>query len=259
MRLGPLEAHWRFGSPLLGPHAVDLLIDTICSLRHSKFTGRIIIEVPGLKPGGRDAALLQSAFPSQERLGQDSQASASLLGGMDGWLSRRSGNFRRKLRKAQGAAAQYGVSFERHSPRSKAEASELYRRMLAIEAESWKGALGSGLFAVSRFYGALLQAYAAQGAVRVILARAGEVDIGFCFGGEAFGVYRGQQTSYAEAWKDFSLGVLMHFETAQWLSADKALLQHFGPISPRLSYKESFCELCHPSVQTVIHLQSGPS
>jgi len=258
VRLGPLEAHWSFGCPLLGPGSIELLIETIGELKRSRCPGQIIIDIPGLNPDGELTKAIESAFNSWEIFRQDPHAAASLESGLEGWLSRRSGNFRRKLRKAEGAALRRGVVFERHAPCSPLEADDLYSRMLKIEATSWKGAEGHGLLALNRFYGMLLRAYAQQGAARVIVARAEDNDIGFCFGGEALGIYRGQQTSYAEPWRDFSIGALMHQETARWLCEDGARLQHFGPIQRSLSYKARFCELQYPSVRALIRLRARP-
>ena len=254
LRFGPLEAHWGFGSPLLGPRASDLLFDLIDQLREAALPESITIDIPGLQPGGLHERWIAAAFPDRHLLAQDPHAAASLHGGLDGWMSRRSPNFRRNLQRAQRAADGHGVGFERHAPLTAQQARAVYRRMLDMEMRSWKGPARQGLLALPEFYAMLLAAYARRAAARVIIARASGEDIGFCFGGLSGGIYRGQQTSYVEAWRDVSLGVLMHRETARWLCDDGANLQHFGPAQPGMAYKSRFCELDQPSVRVIVDL-----
>lgn len=73
-------------------------------------------------------------------------------------------------------------------------------------------------------------------------------------GGASHGIYRGQQTSYRDDLAGFSIGTLMHFETAKWLAEDGARLQHFGPIQRSTSYKSGFCEIKLPSVLSVFRV-----
>ncbi len=251
-RFGPLEAHWGFGSPLLGPHAVDLLQEAIEQLRRASKQASITLSIPGLTPRSPLMHQLLAAFPACQAQRQDSHAAASLEGGFEGWLTRRSRNFRQKLGRAQRKAKQRSVSLVRYAPKSEHDARALYLRMLDVERCSWKGPVREGLLALKSFYGELLCGYARRSAARVIIARCEGQDIGFCFGGLSHGVYRGQQTSYAEAWSDCSLGLLMHAETAMWLCDDGAHLQHFGPVQRSMSYKASFCELSWPSIELML-------
>jgi hypothetical protein len=255
LHFGPLEAHWGFGCPMLGPGASDLLFDMIGQLRGAALPVPVTIDVPGLQPGGLHERQLAVAFPDRHLLEQDPHAAASLGGGIEGWMSRRSANFRRNLQRARRAADGHGLGFERHAPLTAQQARALYRRMLDIEVRSWKGPGREGLLALPEFYGMLLEAYARRGAARVIIARAGREDVGFCFGGLSRGIYRGQQTSYVQAWRDVSLGLLMHRETASWLCEDGARLQHFGPAQPGMDYKARFCELLQPSVRVIADLE----
>ena len=254
LRCSPLEAHWGFGSPLLGPAAADLLFDMIGRLREIALRVPVTIDIPGLRPGGLHERQLAAAFPGRHLLDQDPHAAASLDGGLDGWMFRRSSGFRRNLQRAQRAAAGHGVGFEWLAPTTAQQAHAVYQRMLDIEVRSWKGPAREGLLALTDFYGMLLAAYARRGAARVVIARAGGEDIGFCFGGLSHGIYRGQQTSYVEAWRDASLGLLMHRETARRLCEDGAGLQHFGPAQPGMAYKARFCELDEPSMRVILDL-----
>lgn len=244
----PLESHWGFGCPLLGPNAVELLQDSIAKLQSDPDSRSIALSIPGLTPGGLHLKQLLAAFPTGRIVRQDAHAAASLEGGFDGWLSRRSGNFRHKLKRSKRKARERGLYLERHAPTTESAANALYQRMLDVEHRSWKGPLEEGLLALKSFYGELLNGYAQRGAARVLVARWEDQDAGFCFGGLSHGIYRGQQTSYAEAWRDASLGLIMHAETARWLCDEGAALQHFGPVQRGMSYKASFCEQIRPSL-----------
>jgi hypothetical protein len=247
-QLGPLEGHWYFGSPVMGADALELLREVVCELRAALNSESIQVLVSGLDPKGQHARQISASFPAAQTHNQDPHIVASLAGGIDGWLSRRSGNFRRNLKRAHRQAQLEGVVFERAQPSSLAEADRLYERMLGVERKSWKGPVRKGLLQLSTFYRMVLRAYAERNCARVVIARHGSDDVGFCFGGASGGHYRGQQTSYRDNMSGLSIGTLMHFETARWLAEEGAKVQHFGPIQRIATYKHSFCELELPSV-----------
>lgn len=247
--LGPLEAHWSFGCPLIGPDAVKMLADMIEELRKARPGERISCSIPGLDPKGPLARQIEETFSGVRNRRQDSHAAASLAGGIEGWLSRRSGNTRKNLRRAQRCATDAEIHFERIQPRSAMDADLTYERMLQVEKESWKGQKSSGLFALERFYCLLLRAYAERDAARIIIARQGPTDVGFCYGGFSGSIYRGQQTSYSEHVAELSVGTLMHYETVKWLAEEEAHLHHFGPVQRNMSYKARLCEITLPSIE----------
>lgn len=242
VKLQAWEAHWKFASPLLGEAAVDLLVEAVSDLRQRLPNVPISIEVSGL-PAGKPPKALTRRFEPFSWRPHFSHAAASLDGGMDGWLSRRSAGFRRSLRRLKSNAEAAGLTFERCAPTTQDGASQAYARMLSVERLSWKGQCRSGLIAVQGFYGALLLRYALHKQAWIIFARQDERDVGFCFGGLVGQSYRGQQTSYAEDLATLSVGNLMHVETARWLCDERARFQHFGPLQPGLDYKARFCEL----------------
>lgn len=254
--LEPLEAYWKFGSPMLGPQALQLFDSAMRELARHKLERTIIVEVAGLSP---DDVLLQNlrshAHAMSPLLKQDPAVIASLDGGLEGWLSRRSRRFRKNLRRVQLHAREQGVIFERLSPTNKVEASRLYDRMLEVEKRSWKGPLKSGLFSLTRFYRELLEFYAERGAARVVMAVQDGIDIGFCFGGESYGIFRGQQTSFDEAFAPLGIGNQMHVETAAWLSESGASMQHFGPLQNLTPYKTHLCEVSLASVRAAFRVR----
>lgn len=245
--LVPLEPSWFFGSPLLGDGAEALLADALNDWIAEYGTCPDLL-ISGLIWQGAALARLLRGFGSAFHcyLYQESrQCSASLSGGLDGFLSRRSANHRHKLRKCARRAAGAGIGFERCRPLSAEAAQSVFARMLAVEKQSWKGIGHCGMAEPpsSRFYSIFLTALARTGDARVIFARHEDQDIGFIFGGMAGAVYRGQQFSFADSWRSFSIGNLLQLEKIRWLCEDGALRYDMGPISgPRMGYKSHWTE-----------------
>jgi len=253
--LTPIEPHWFFGCPLLGAHAAELFAAAMPLLekRYPRTFPRILIS--GIRPNGRLAQRLLRACGKDFLLYLHSdgvQCAASLHGGVDGFLSRRSANHRHKLKKAQRQARNAGVYFERNAPATAAEAKAVYARMLAVELSSWKGIGCCGMAEppARQFYGIMLRRLSASGQGRVMFARREDKDIGFIFGGKAGNIYRGQQFSYADDWKSYSIGNLMQMEQIAWLCEEGAKRYDMGPIvGPRMEYKSHWTEKKMP-IQT---------
>lgn len=238
--LVPVESSWLFANPLLGPRALDLLESFLTTWPELPN-----LLLSGLLPHGR---LLRKVV---RRLGRHYQIlplepcimrSASLAGGLDGFLSRRSRRLRSNLRAAGRRAADRGIVFERHAPTTVEAAAAAYERILAVEATSWKGIGECGMAeSPSReFYGAMLRRLAAAGNGRVIFARIDDRDVGFIFGGIAGDVYRGQQFSYDDALAGLSIGNLLAVEKIRWLVEDGVTRYDMGPL---MEYKLHWTEI----------------
>jgi CelD/BcsL family acetyltransferase involved in cellulose biosynthesis len=240
--LVPFEASWCYGCPLLGEGAVDALAQWLDALRgHGE---RPAVVVTGMAPDGATLSRIEREFArSHEVVAGEvaTQCVASLDGGLDGYLSRRSSHFRRRLRQADRRARGLGVDFERCAPSSVAEASAVYARMTAVEARSWKGLADCGMNtgASLPFYGRMLARLAVGGLARVMFARHDDKDVGFVYGGLVDGVYRGQQFSYDEQWHAHSLGNLLQLAQLTWLGEERARRYDLGPHMP---YKERWAE-----------------
>lgn len=246
--LAPLEAHWFFGCPLLGPEGPELLAANLDALAQAYAPAFPKIIIGGVRPGGRLAHRLLRRLGGRfdfYLIAEGVQGAASLSGGLDGFLSRRSANHRGKLGRAARRALREGVCFERVLPATPPEAATAYARMLAVERSSWKGIGRCGMAETPsrEFYDLMLGRLAAEKSGRIIFARHGGRDIGFIFGGLAGRVYRGQQFSYAEDWRDWSIGNLMQLEQVRWLCEDGARRYDMGPLSgPRMGYKSHWTE-----------------
>lgn len=243
-RIEPLECHWLFGNPLLGPHAVELLIELAQAWHAAEGVAPELL-ISGLLPGSERYREVLAAFARRGTVygvPPSVSCSASLAGGLDGYLSRRSAKHRRALRQAQRRARERGVTFERLSPTTVAAADRAYSRMIAVERASWKGSGHCGMAEPPslQFYAELLRRMARSNVARTVFARCGEQDIGFMLGGVAHGTFRGQQFSYVQDWANASIGNLLQHEQLAWLCEEGA---HRYDMGPRMDYKLHWTEI----------------
>ncbi len=241
----PLDQSWLYGAPLLGPDAVELLLELLAepAMRESPPT----LWLSGLTPDGERQRQLVSALRRTHSLHgiksppSPMQCSASLEGGYEGYLSRRSGHFRRRLRSAERKGVDSGVQFERCAPTSATHARATFARMVAVEQQSWKGLSSCGMEQPESraFYERMLVRLAQIGAGRVMFARHGGEDIGYIFGGYANGAYRGQQFSFLDTWRSYSIGNLLQQEQLRWLCEEGAERYDMGPM---MEYKAHWTE-----------------
>ena len=249
--LTPIEPHWFFGCPLLGKHSVDLFSDTLADIKTSYGASYTKIVISGIRPNGSMFKNLTSKLSSRfdfTRRNSGVQCSASLTDGLDGYLSRRTGNFRRKSKKLSNRALSKGITFERHIPGSDAEADAVYARMLSVERSSWKGIgqCGMAMPGPKKFYEVMMKRLAACGDARVIFARHEGKDIGFIFGGMAGATYRGQQFSFDEQWRSASIGNALQMKQIEWLCEEGARRYDMGPLrGAGMAYKAHWTDQNH--------------
>lgn len=245
--LAPLETTWMFGSPLLGPHGVELLADTYADIfsqdgAEQVINGLIVSAIPDA--GHQRSQLIRQILNRSDAwvIAEDELCSASLDGGLDGFLSRRSASFRRGLGKQSRKAARVAVTFERCAPLTDVDASAVYQRMIDVELRSWKGIGECGMAEpeVRSFYGCLVRRLALTGNARIIFARHEGRDIGYIYGGLAGDCYRGQQFSFDNEWRAYSIGNLMQQEKIRWL-CDSGIARY--DMGPMMGYKADWTEL----------------
>jgi len=179
---------------------------------------------------------------------------ASLAGGVDGFLSRRSSTFRAGLRDAVRKATAGGVAFEEVTVRDEGDVATLFARLLAIETRSWKGLAGDGLTIPSMraFYAEMLPRLGRAGAIRAhVGTRAGE-DVAIIVGGvtdtpEGL-VYRGLQFSFDDAYRSLSLGNLAQLAQITALAEEAVAIYDLGS---EVDYKRRWGEQCFETVTLV--------
>ncbi len=254
--LGPIERLWLFGCNLLGPSAHHLLIDVIAELDETPNHGIRGIVVGGLCPHDRRLRVLKSALADRapRRFRRDVLCAAWLTGGVDGFLSRRSANFRRNIRRQEKKARDAGVAFATMRLAHPQDVDAVYARMQAIEGLSWKGLTHQGMNTPfpRAFYHGLLRRLAEHGDARVILATHEGTDIGFIFGGMCDApdgrIYRGQQFSFDARFDALGIGNLLQMRQIEALCAEGAARYDMGPaLRISMRYKDHWTEHLMPS------------
>ena len=248
----PLEPSWFFGCPLLGSNAPQLFAEAMHFFAGTYAPRFPKVLVGGLGPGLDyvQNMLNKTRMPLQAHLVKAGiQGSASLAGGLDGYLSRRSANLRRNLKRSATKAHELGIYYERVLPSTEDEAKATFSRMIAVERTSWKGIDHCGMAepGICDFYAFLLLRLAPENGARVIFARCEDTDVGFIFGGLAGDIYRGQQFSYAQDCHELSLGNLMQIEKIRWLCEEGVQRYDMGPLDgPKMQYKTHWTETAFP-------------
>ena len=245
--LEPLELSWGLACPLLG-RDVDALVDEVADhLAHR--ADWVFCLVPGVRDGGlHQRALVRPGHPWTVRRGTTTQRHiASLEGGLDGFLRRRSANFRRSLVKSEKAAHAAGVEFVSAEPQGGPEAAaQLYDRIMAVEVGSWKSLTGAGISTGSMraFYAAMLPRLLARGRARVMFARLGGQDIGYIMGAVFDGTYRGLQFSYRDEHSRYSIGSLCQVHQIEALCREGVEAYDLGT---EMEYKSRWAERTFPT------------
>ncbi|HEU5055227.1 MAG TPA: GNAT family N-acetyltransferase [Kofleriaceae bacterium] len=220
--LEPLEAMWGLASPLVGPDPEPLAAAAVEVFRDLESTWDALV-LTGLMV---DSALLQALVRQlgaryRITLGpQTVRHVASLEGGADGFLARRSRGTRKSLRQSQRRAAQAGITFAEASARDAASADLLFERILEVERRSWKGRAQIGLDTpgMREFYQLMAQRLAAAGRLRVLFARRGdEEDVGYVLGAVFGDTYRGLQFAFDDRFRAIGLGNLSQVEQVRRL------------------------------------------
>jgi len=247
--LAPLEAMWGLASPLLGAEAPRLAIDAWRTLRDLKQPWNALW-LCGLSPHGAAFKALAMLAGKGQRLfvGPTTYRHvASLDGGVDGWLSRRSRSFRKALRQASRRSESEEVRFEWYDSPDEATRRNLYERALNVDDRSWKGREEQGLRASNMvdFYEHMTAYLARTKALRMVFATHDGKDIAMGFGGVLGKTFRGLQMSYDDAYKHLSLGNLIQLQLITKVSEES--LEHYD-LGTEMDYKRPWSE---PGLETV--------
>lgn len=247
--LESVENMWCFACPLVGPDAVGLLDEAIAERARDQDPGHrgVTLMLSGIPADRTPEGLLGRLLVSLDdryrlrAVDETRRFVASLEGGFEGWLSRRSRSFRKGLRAAERVAARQAVRFEHVAVTSADAARAVYPRILAVEARSWKAAVGNGVDSgpMRRFYGDMLPRLAARGGLRLVFATRDGEDLGYLHGALTGDHFRGLQVSYDRRCERLSLGNLLQRETLQRLCAEGARSYDLGS---RSDYKRRWAE-----------------
>jgi CelD/BcsL family acetyltransferase involved in cellulose biosynthesis len=243
--LEPLEAMWGLACPLVGD-PVALAAEVADELDRAPPGAAVML--CGLQRSSLRFAAAARALDVRHRLGLGPPARrhvASLDGGIDGFLSRRTVNFRRSLRRALRRADDEGVRLvEAGDPQTG------WRRLLAVEERSWKGRDGVGIAASGMldFYRLMVPRLHARGALRLSFAQRDGEDLAYILGGLFGDTYRGLQFSFAADEEALSLGNVCQFRQLERLCAEGTAFYDLGS---EVEYKRRWGEIVHETVTLV--------
>ncbi len=235
--LEPVENMWGLGSSLIGSGAAEHLV---AELRHRP-RPTLLMGVPlnpqrlsPLQEGLGEHFLLQAGLPS-------TRWTASLEGGFEGWLSRRSASFRRNLRASERRSQTEKIRFRWFSDISESGTTEIYRSILDVESRSWKAEDGVGVDQgpMEAFYKRLLPRVARAGHLRVLLAEWEGETVGYLHGAHIGSHFRGLQFSFDARFSRVGLGNLLQNEALKHLSLAGAATYDLGSQN---EYKEHWSE-----------------
>lgn len=209
----PVELAWGLASPLVGSDAAALAADVVALLADRRDWHLAVLT--GIAADGPQRRALAAILPAhwQCRTGQPTvRHVASLDGGIDGFLARRSREFRKSLRKALRAADNHGLTFETVRA-TEGQADSLYERIQRVEAASWKARdeVGISTGPMREFYRAMLPRLCRLGQQRTMFARWRDRDVGYILGAALPADYRGLQFSYDDSLRDFHIGSLLQY------------------------------------------------
>jgi len=210
----PMELAWGMASPLIGADPVALAGEVAAEISARRDWNVMLLA--GLAPDGAMLPALMRALPAriERRFGQSTiRLVASLEGGVDGFLARRSRNFRKALRATLRDADAAGITIESVQLDDPDDAPALYERILAVETRSWKGEEGVGIHQgpMNHFYREMLPRLAAHGRQRTLFAQRDGRDLAYCLGAVFDGEYRGLQFSFDRELERHSLGSLLQY------------------------------------------------
>lgn len=238
----PVELAWGLASPLIGRDA-EALVGDVVALLASRSDWRLAI-LSGLTATGPQRRALDAALPArwERQVGEASTVRhvASLRGGIDGFLSRRSRDFRKALRKSLRGAANHGLIFETVRA-SEADSAALYERIQRVEATSWKARDGVGISEgpMRAFYGAMLPRLCRLGQQRTLFARYRDRDVGYVLGAATPDSYRGLQFSYDDSLAALAIGSLLQYHQIALLCDDGVARYDLGT---EMDYKRRWAE-----------------
>lgn len=234
--LQPLEADWYFGCPSVGNHTATsarFLLDTLLELR-GEFP---LIWLSGIPEESYLKAVLLNKFSPYFRLfrleGCHCQM-ADLGGGWEHYLTRRSGKFRRELKRVRDRADAEGVT-PTYFDSLPDTVSAFLERVLQLEERSWKGRSAESIFIHDRFrqfYTELIGDLDARGNFRAVFLQKDSRDIAYAMGGMLGREYRGFQMTYDQEFSDLSPGHLAQFELIRRLGREGCKTYDLGMEMP---------------------------
>ncbi|MHC4973933.1 MAG: GNAT family N-acetyltransferase [Planctomycetota bacterium] len=242
--LAGFETMWGFACPLVGPDPRALAREFADALAQREW--RILLAT-GLPLGSKILGHVAAALSHQDvRQGPVLRRwEATLEGGVDGYLARRTPRLRSNLRRTARRAREQRVTFEPAA----GDPGAIYDRVLDVERRSWKGPVGTGLLLdeMTCFYRPLAERLGDR--LRTVFARHDGIDIGYILGGVRRDTYRGFQFSFDRRYGHLSLGGLMQLRQIEHLCAEGIATYDLGI---DLDYKHRWADAPRDTLTLVV-------
>ena len=242
-----LDPVWGFATPLVG-HPMEAAGMLALRLAQEPFDLAVIAaQREDMVLTGCVARVLDRDFqllrgPVEHRLRVD------LAGGVEPWFERRSPRFRQRLRRLQREGAVRGLEIYDVSALAP---DELFDRILAIEARSWKGEAGTGLASsdLAAFYRQICARLGARDHLRALVARIDDRDVGFILGGVRGDTYRGLQLSYDRDLAQLGIGHLLQYDQLERLTVEGVLVYDLGM---DMDYKRRWADRVDETISIIV-------
>jgi len=239
--LEPLELAWGLACPLIGPDPTAVVEGLMAGLAGEPDWDLALLA--GIITGGAHHRALRACLRPGWRLGVGPTTEryvASLAGGVDGFLGRRTRNFRKAVRADQRLAAAAGIAFAPVAV-TDADADAALARVVAIERQSWKGQAGVGVDQgpMQAFYQHMIGPLAATDRIRLMIAQHDGADVAFILGGVFAGEYRGLQFSHDARYRAYGLGNVAQLAQIEALVAEGV---HTYDLGTAMDYKARWAE-----------------
>ena len=237
--LAPLESTWGLASPVVARTVEDAgrAVSELVRQREERLAVLLGIQ----HALAREVCRGLTRGTRVQLLDRTIRHIASLDGGLDGYLGRRTRKFRASLRRSARLAEREGIRFERHSLESARAVDAHYASVLKIESTSWKSLEGNGAAQgpMVEFTRGVLQRAATVDRALLILAHRGEERVGYIHGAFVNNGFRGLQMSFDHRFPTLSLGNLLQREMIGWLCELGASKYDLGS---ELPYKRRWAE-----------------
>jgi len=247
------DSMWGFTCPLAGPDPRRLVGELRDHLRETESTWQVLL-LTGLDPGGDLYLELAVQLGDRYLLRQGGTLRrwlASLEGGFEGYLGRRTPKLRETLRNVERRAEAAGVRLDPLRIATPESAERVFQRMLDVEARSWKGRAETGLLVadMEAFYHELALRWARRGGLRAIFARLDDRDIAYIVGGTLHATYRGFQFSFDDECRALAPGNLLQLAQIRELCEEGYELYDLGI---DMEYKKRWAETTFDTVTLAV-------
>lgn len=248
----PADGMWLLGCPILGAQPEAFLAELLDFWKSPK-DGLRQVCISGLYPSHPVLANPPWAKLPNWAIQPSGRMVASLAGGLDGFLGRRSKNFRSRLRRTVKKAELAEVTVEHFGQELTARgALEVYERIQALERESWKGMARSGIDSgdMKLFYEKMIPLLAEHSRFYGLFLKKGDTDVAYLFGARYANYFRGLQFSFLES-ERLGLGNVAQYHMISRLCEENCQSYDLGQA---MEYKTRWAELEIGSTSQVFQL-----